>query len=108
MKISYIFDLEKITSFVFGSPSTKQVDREIIENYVTDDSGEMTLANKTVKENKSSDGVVGQETMKYDLIKSFIEILVNLDPEEESTFGENCVLNTMQAYNFLKEIKVKK
>lgn len=108
MKPNYILDLDKIMNFVFDVQSDKQVDTEIVENYSLDNNGEMVLVNRTVKENKASEDNMSQKATRYDLVKSFIEILVSLDPEEETSFGEQCVLNTMQAYNFIKEIKVKK
>ena len=71
----YIFDINKITEFVFGNPNDKTNEVEITEQYVYDDDTKTMIPNtREVKEVKVND-YTGQNTIRYDMVKMFIDIL---------------------------------
>ena len=94
-----IFDINKMCDFIFGNPNDKTNEVEITENYTYDnESGEMVPERKTIKEVKVND-YTGQNTMRYDMVKNDIE-----DPKA-MTLGQGITLNTMEAYELIKDIK---
>lgn len=100
-----IFDINKITEFVFGNPNDRTNDVEITETYIYDgESSKMHPNTKEVKEVKQGD-YTGQNSIRYDLIKTFIEILDAVEDPELMSLGQVITLNTMQAYELIKEIK---
>lgn len=102
---TYIYDINKICDFVFGDTNERTNDVEITENYTYDEERErMVPSNKEVKEVKVND-FTSQNTIRYDLIKSFIEILDEIEDEKIMTVGQEITLNTMQAYELIKDIK---
>ena len=96
---TFIFDVNKITDFVFGNPNERTNDVEITETYVYDkDQKKMIPNSKEVKEVKVND-YTGQNTIRYDLIKTFIDILDGVEDSKVMTLGESITFNTMQAYD---------
>lgn len=102
---TFIFDINKITDFVFGDANERTNDVEITESYIyNEDKEKMVPSHKEVKEVKVND-FTSQNTIRYDLIKSFIEILDEIEDESIMTVGQEITLNTMQAYELIKDIK---
>lgn len=99
-----IYDINKMCDFIFGNPNDKTSEVEITENYKMSEDGQMTLDNKTIKEVKVND-YTGQNTMRYDMIKMFIEILNDIESPKVMTLGQNITLNTMEAYELIKDVK---
>jgi len=100
-----IFDINNITSFVFGNPNDRTNEVEITESYVYDDEEEkMIPTTKDVREIKAND-YTNQNTIKYDLIKTFIDILDAVEDENVMSLGQKITFNTMQAYELIKDIK---
>ena len=100
-----IFDINKMCDFIFGNPNDKTNEVEITENYTYDnESGEMVPERKTIKEVKVND-YTGQNTMRYDMVKMFIEILNDIEDPKAMTLGQGITLNTMEAYELIKDIK---
>jgi hypothetical protein len=101
---SYIFDLENITNFVFGNPNEKTNEVEITEHYVYDkDSNAMIPNTKDVKEVKVND-YTGQNTIRYDLVRMFVDILDSIEDPKVLTLGQDITLNTLKAYELIRDI----
>lgn len=104
-KNTFIFDINKITDFVFGNPNERTNDVEITENYVFDKELDKMIPNtKEVKEVKVND-YTGQNTIRYDLVKTFIDILDAVEDPNIMSLGQIITYNTMQAYELIKDIK---
>jgi hypothetical protein len=104
-KNTFIFDINKITDFVFGNPNERTNDVEITENYVFDKNLDKMIPNtKEVKEVKVND-YTGQNTIRYDLVKTFIDILDAVEDPNIMSLGQSITYNTMQAYELIKDIK---
>ena len=102
---TFIFDINKITDFVFGNPNERTNDVEITENYVFDKNLDKMIPNtKEVKEVKVND-YTGQNTIRYDLVKTFIDILDSVEDPNIMSLGQSITYNTMQAYELIKDIK---
>lgn len=102
--VPYIFDINRITEFVFGNPNDKTNEVEITEHYVYDkDSKTMIPNTREVKEVKVND-YTGQNTIRYDMVKMFIDILDSIEDENVMTMGQNITLNTMKAYELIKDV----
>jgi len=102
-----IYDINKICDFVFENQNDRTSDVEITENYIYDAQKEKMIPNtKTVKEVKVNDNT-GQNTLRYDMLKMFIEILNEIEYEDlkNMTLGQKITLNTMEAYELIKDIK---
>lgn len=100
-----IYDINKITEFVFGNPNDRTSDVEIIETSVFDTKKNKMIPNvKEVKEVKQND-YTGQNTIRYDLVKTFIEILDAVEDTNIMSLGQAITFNTMQAYELIKDIK---
>ena len=101
---SYIFDLNNITSFIFGNPNDKTNEVEITENFVYDKDAKSMIPNtREVKEVKVND-YTGQNTIRYDMIRMFIDILDSIEDPKVLTMGQNITLNTLKAYELIKDI----
>lgn len=99
---NYILDIDNIIKFCFESDD-KVGDSEITEVYmVDDDEKKLSLSSKQLREVKTGD-VTTKQTMKYDLIKTFIADLVDID-SNDVTFGDAVIVNTMINEGLLKEI----
>lgn len=102
--VPYIFDINKITEFVFGNPNDKTNEVEITEHFVYDrDSKTMLPNSREVKEVKVND-YTGQNTIRYDMVKMFIDILDSIEDEKIMSLGQNITLNTMKAYELIKDV----
>lgn len=100
----YIFDLNNITNFVFGNPNDKTNEVEITEHYTYDKESKTMLPNtREVKEVKVND-YTGQNTIRYDMIKMFIDILDNIEDPKVMSMAQNITVNTMKAYELIKDI----
>ena len=100
----YIFDLNNITSFIFGNPNEKTNEVEITDNFIYDkDSKSMIPNTREVKEVKLND-YTGQNTIRYDMIRMFIDILDSIEDPKVLTMGQNITLNTLKAYELIKDI----
>lgn len=104
---TYIFDINKICDFVFGGDDKRNSDVEITESYeyVEDAEGQMVLqpVAKSVTEVKSKDQT-NQNTIRYDMIRMFIDILDGIQDEAIMTAGEKMTFNTLEAYGLIKDI----
>ena len=99
-----IFDINKITEFVFGNPNDRTSDVEITETSVYDEeSGKLVPNLREVKEVKQND-YTGQNTIRYDIVKSFIEILDSVEDTNIMTLGQTITFNTMKAYELIRDI----
>ena len=104
MNTNYIFDINKITEFIFSNQIDKTNEVEIVEQFIYDeDSGKMIPATKDVKELKVNDFNT-QNNIRYDMIKMFIEILDSVESEQTMSLGQGITLNTMKAYELIKDI----
>jgi hypothetical protein len=106
-RVKYVLDLENIMKFVFESDSPRDSESEIIEMYSLDtDSKDMLLNTKQLREVKGGDGAQ-KATIKYDMLKMFIDTLLDLDVSENSqwSFGEALIFNTMAENELIKEVK---
>lgn len=104
MNTNYIFDINKITEFIFSNQIDKTNEVEIVEQFIYDeDSGKMVPATKDVKELKVNDFNT-QNNIRYDMIKMFIEILDSVESEQTMSLGQGITLNTMKAYELIKDI----
>lgn len=102
--VPYIFDLDNITSFVFGNPNDKTNEVEITEHYTYDkDAKTMLPSTREVKEVKVND-YTGQNTIRYDMIKMFIDILDSIEDPKVMSMGQNITLNTLKAYELIRDI----
>ena len=95
-----IFNIEKMASFIFSNSNDRTNDVEITEVFEYDSKGKLNPTNKVVKEVK-----VNQNTIRYDLIKMFIDILDSVDDVNIMTIGQRIVFNTMETYGLITEIK---
>ena len=102
---SLIYDINKIMEFVFENDTNRTNDVEITETYIYDEEQDKSvLESKQVREAKLND-YTGQNTIRYDLVKMFIDTLNGVEDMKLMTLGENITLNTMQAYELIKDIK---
>ena len=100
----YIFDLNNITSFIFGNPNEKTNEVEITENFVYDKNEKSMIPNtREVKEVKVND-YTGQNTIRYDMIRMFVDILDSISDPKVLTMGQDITLNTLKAYELIKDI----
>ncbi len=108
----YAFDLEKIKTFCLTSDKEKGGEVEVMEVHEPDDRGVLALASKTVHEIKST-GNPQNDTIMYDLIKSFVVSLlsaeINGHKEEDvlasMDFSTRLSFNTMITMGFLVEVE---
>ena len=99
----YIFDLNNITNFVFGNPNDKTNEVEITEHYIYDKDAKTMLPNtREVKEVKVND-YTGQNTIRYDMIKMFIDIIDSVEDLNAITLGQSLTINTLESYGLIKD-----
>ncbi len=107
LKSNYIYDLDNIKDFIFGDNTTRNSDVEITETQImNDDTGKLETESKITREVKSTDS--NHQTLRYDLIKTFMGVLDDIELDQNVvpvSFGQQIVLNTMSAYQLIKEIK---
>lgn len=106
-RVKYVLDLDNIMKFVFESDVNRDSESEITEMYLLDENtNDMVLNTKQLREVKGGD-TTSKSTMRYDMIKMFIDTLLDLDVGENSqwSFGEALIFNTMAENELIKEIK---
>jgi hypothetical protein len=64
----------------------------------------MIPSTREVKEVKVTD-FTGQNTIKYDMIKMFIDILDSIEDLSAMSLGQSITLNTLESYELIKDIK---
>lgn len=104
----FILDIDNIIDFVFDDENERDSDSEITETYVADDEeNKIELVNKQVREVKSRKDNSSKETIKYDLIKTFLTILNESDYNESGSFSlsESIIFNTMLTKNLIKKVE---
>lgn len=100
-----IFDINKISEFVFGDSEKRNSEVEITENFIYDrDEKKMIPNTREVKEVKIKDDV-GKFSIRYDLIKMFIDIMDSVEDLSSISLGQEVTLNTMEAYELIKDLK---
>ncbi len=101
----WIYDIDKIIDFIFEAQNDRSNDIEINETYVFDEEEQkMVPTSKEVKEVKYKD-FTNQNTIRYDMVKMFIETLDSIEDEKVMSIGQRITLNTMKVYELIKEIK---
>ncbi len=100
----YAMNLQKIADFCLVSDKLKNKESEVTEGYeVTDENGP-ELVSKVVREIKTN-GNPQNDTIKYDLIRIFIDVILSADGIlPEMTIGMKIAFNTMLENDFLYEI----
>lgn len=99
-----IFDINKICDFVFGDPNERTSEVEITEHFGLDeDEDKMVPIGREVKEVKTSD-YTGKSTIRYDMIKMFIEILDSIEDPNIMSLGQKMTINTMESYELIKDL----
>ncbi len=105
MQNTFIFDIDKITDFIFDVPSDRTSNVEIAENYIYDGNSDKMVPNtKEVREVKINDDT-NQNTIRYNLFKTFVDILDTIEDLKVMTALQEITYNTMQAYGFIKDVK---
>jgi hypothetical protein len=103
--ITQFFDINKICDFVFGNPNDRTNEVEIVENFTYDKETKAMVPNtREVKEVKVND-YTGQNTIRYDMVKMFMDILDSVDDMNVLTLGQSLTINTMEAYGLIRESK---
>lgn len=97
---NYVLDFENIINFIFCENETNN-DSEFVDIYTNNDSG-LVLNQRQIREVKNGD-TTSKSTIRYDLVKTFIEYLMDADFNEPS-FGEAMVFNTMLNEELIKKI----
>lgn len=100
------YDLNAMLDFVFNSDDARSSDVEITDSQVRNEqNGMLETETRIVREVKSNND--SKQNMRYDMLKTFIEVLENIEVDEDGliplSLGEKLVVNTMNVYGFLKE-----
>jgi hypothetical protein len=101
-----IYDLDGIKDFIFGDEDGRSSDVEITETQVKNEDGKLETETRVTREVKSTDS--NRQTIRYDMIKMFMDILDNVELDQEIaplSLGQKMVLNTMGSYGLIKEIE---
>ena len=103
MNKKYILNIENIMDFIFDSDK-RDSDSEITEVYVSDDdTKELMLSTKQLREVKGGDNSP-KFTIRYDMLKTFLDLISDMDVNGAASFGENLIYNTMINEGFITEI----
>ena len=104
-KISYVLDMDNVMKFIFDLNSQRDMDSEITEVYMVDEeTNELSLTTKQLRELKGGDNT-SKSTIRYDMIKMFIDIISDLDMSGANSFGESLIFNTMINEGLIKEVE---
>ena len=98
-------NLDAIKDFIFEEEK-RNSDVEVTETMGASGGEKLETVSKVIREVKSSD-FSNKQTIKYDMIKMFIDILDNVETSQEIaplTLGQKMTLNTMASYGLIKEI----
>lgn len=103
---NFIYDLDAIKDFIFSNDEGRSSDVEITESQVkNEETGKLETETKITREVKSTDS--NRQTIRYDIIKMFMDILDNVEIDQELaplSLGQKMVLNTMGSYGLIKEL----
>ena len=97
------YDIDAMIDFIF-SEEARDSNVEITENQVVDENGKLLTTDKVIHEVKSIDS--NKCTIKYDMIKLFVEFMNNAEFDQETTpmtLGERMILNAMIDRGLIKE-----
>jgi len=98
---SLYFDLNAINDYIFGDPDERQSAVEITESQAYDENTKSLITvNKVIREVKESNDMTNKQTIRYDLVKMFIDILNDPEGIEAST-GQKAIINTMLKYGLI-------
>lgn len=97
----YMFDMDAIMNFIFGGDIRRTNDSEITETYVANETNELQLINKQLREVKGNNSDT-EANIKYGLLKVFIDVLRTTETEHQ-TIGESVVFNTLYLNGLIKE-----
>ena len=104
-RVKYVLDLENIMNFVFDSNINRDSESEITEMYLLDEeTNDMVLNTKQLREVKGGD-TTQKATIRYDMMKMFIDIITDLDMDGANSFGESLIFNTMINEGLIKEVE---
>lgn len=102
-----IYDLDGIKDFIFGNDDGRSSDVEITETQTRNSkTGKLETETRVTREVKSTDS--NRQTIRYDMIKMFMDILDNVEIDQEIaplSLGQKMVLNTMGSYGLIKQIE---
>ncbi len=102
-----IYDLDGIKDFIFGNEDGRSSDVEITETQTRNNkTGKLETETRVTREVKSTDS--NKQTIRYDMIKMFMDILDNVELDQEIaplSLGQKMVLNTMGSYGLIKELE---
>lgn len=102
--ISYAINLNKILKFYSDTESNKNKETEIVDTYEIDSTNVARLIGKQIREAKSNQPAQN-ETIKYDLIKMFLTVLLDNDNRTTDVdLGTNLAFNTLLENDFIYEI----
>ena len=100
----FILDLEAIHHYIFDNGVKKTNESEITELYTKDEAtSNFELTTRQLRETKSADDAA-KCTLKYDMLKMFIDVLFSIDPSDV-TYGEEMIINTLNNYGLIKKIE---
>lgn len=101
---AYVLNMENIIEYVLNQGNDNNNDSEITELYVMDDDTKsMTLSTKQMREIKSKEFTTNQ-SIRYDMVKMLLDRLLDIN-DEDLTFGETVVVNTLMVEGLINEIK---
>ena len=102
-----IYALDGIKDFIFGNEDGRSSDVEITETQTRNSkTGKLETETRVTREVKSTDS--NRQTIRYDMIKMFMDILDNVEIDQEIaplSLGQKMVLNTMGSYGLIKQIE---
>ena len=104
------YDLDAINAYIFGDEEERTSSVEITEvQGVNAETNEMVTVQKTIREVKESNDMTNKQTIRYDMIKLFIDMLN--DPGEDGVLnfspGQEIIMNTMLNYGLAKTVEEK-
>ena len=102
------YDLDAINNYIFGDEEERTSSVEITEvQGVNADTNEMVTVQKTIREVKESNDMTNKQTIRYDMIKLFIDMLN--EPGEDGVLnfsqGQQIIMNTMLNYGLAKTVE---
>lgn len=107
----YGVDVSAIEKLCFKSDNEDSNSVEVTEGYEKNDLGKMDFSSKVIREIKST-GNAQNDTMRYDLFKSFLTVVLekrqfmygSLENELKFDISFNIAFNTLLTYNVIYEI----
>ena len=102
------YDLEAINNYIFNDEEERSSSVEITEvQGINAETNEMVTVQKTIREVKESNDMTNKQTIRYDMVKLFIDMLNEPDEDGGATFsqGQQIIMNTMFNYGLAKKVK---